>query len=415
VTCALALTATGCGSSKKTAENDPPAFVVQEVGPDGAAVNLPGGASVVIPPGALAVQTQITITERVQASPPGTTDVGPGYQFGPDLAFAVPVTITLPWDRSRKLAEDPDAAVIVFRDGVPWPAEEVDATHVAVSTPHFSTYQAALFSVRGCRPFQTLVFPPDMPTWESRSSAPGAGPQGVTRAVVCKGFHSTISAGGLPPDLKCDCMENEQPTGKGYQTWAHYGPHEAWIYINVCGWSCQAECGGQPVADGNVCCSDNTQGASCCGSTALAAGNQCCSDGTQGAQCCGTGTAGTPNCAGKIMTGVATGQGTFTLTANGTTVTGSRSVTHLLTQAGSTVTDQFTNSDGATGTCTGPIIGNTISFSCHGVVDGCSFGGTLTSVVDLEVGSSSYSYEFATRGDCAGAVERGEGTAGPPR
>ncbi len=47
-------------------------------------------------------------------------------------------------------------------------------------------------------------------------------------------------------------------------------------------------CGTTPLATGNVCCTDLTQGASCCGSTALASGNECCTDGTQGASCCGT-------------------------------------------------------------------------------------------------------------------------------
>lgn len=114
------------------------------------------------------------------------------------------------------------------------------------------------------------------------------------------------------------------------------------------------------------------------------------------------------------LAGVATGVGTFTLTVDGTSVPGSRSVTHFLSQVGSTITDHFANSDGATGTCVGPIAGDTISLSCSGVVDGCPFSGHLTSVVDPVSLSSSYGYEFTASGDCGGAVEVGEGTAGPP-
>ena len=47
-------------------------------------------------------------------------------------------------------------------------------------------------------------------------------------------------------------------------------------------------CGAAPLATGNICCADLTQGPTCCGSTALALGNLCCTDDTQGASCCGT-------------------------------------------------------------------------------------------------------------------------------
>ena len=54
----------------------------------------------------------------------------------------------------------------------------------------------------------------------------------------------------------------------------------------------KALCGNVPVAPGNICCDDDTQGMSCCRigdrTTALTPGKVCCPDGTQATSCCGS-------------------------------------------------------------------------------------------------------------------------------
>ena len=72
------------------------------IGPAGGTVIGPNGASVVIPPGALATNTTITIAQTSAGSPPlpgGFTSFGPMFAFTPHgTTFAVPVTMTLPFD-----------------------------------------------------------------------------------------------------------------------------------------------------------------------------------------------------------------------------------------------------------------------------------------------------------------------------
>jgi uncharacterized delta-60 repeat protein len=72
------------------------------IGPAGGTVTAPGGASVVIPPGALVTNTTITITQTSAGAPPlpgGFTVSGQMFAFTPHgTTFAVPVTMTLPFD-----------------------------------------------------------------------------------------------------------------------------------------------------------------------------------------------------------------------------------------------------------------------------------------------------------------------------
>ena len=74
------------------------------VGAAGGTVTGPNGATIVIPPGALATETTIGIEESsagAPALPPGLTVRGPMYAFTPHgTTFAVPVTLTLPFDAS---------------------------------------------------------------------------------------------------------------------------------------------------------------------------------------------------------------------------------------------------------------------------------------------------------------------------
>ncbi len=78
----------------------PPGSAV--IGPAGGTVIGPNGASVVIPPGALAANTTISIAQTsagLPTLPAGIVPFGPMFAFTPHgTSFAVPVTITLPFD-----------------------------------------------------------------------------------------------------------------------------------------------------------------------------------------------------------------------------------------------------------------------------------------------------------------------------
>lgn len=72
------------------------------IGQNGGVVSIAGGASVTIPPGALASPVTITVTEISNPGPTlpsGGKQVGKTYSFEPHgLVFAAPVTLTLPYE-----------------------------------------------------------------------------------------------------------------------------------------------------------------------------------------------------------------------------------------------------------------------------------------------------------------------------
>ncbi len=73
----------GCGSNAKDTS----------IGPSGGTVSLPGGAQIVIPSGAVASATNITIEQTAQTTSSGAIV----YRFGPEgTVFTRPVTVTLP-------------------------------------------------------------------------------------------------------------------------------------------------------------------------------------------------------------------------------------------------------------------------------------------------------------------------------
>src|SRR5690606_19048238 len=101
-----ALSLTACGGGGGGGGNTPPSNPPQAtgIGPGGGTVIGPNGAQVVIPSGALSANTEIRVEESSQgapALPPGLTSVGPMFAFTPHgTEFAVPVTITVPYDES---------------------------------------------------------------------------------------------------------------------------------------------------------------------------------------------------------------------------------------------------------------------------------------------------------------------------
>jgi uncharacterized delta-60 repeat protein len=105
--CALFLSACGGGGGgddggSGTANTPAPPPPASEIGPDGGTVNGPNGTKVVVPPGALAVNTPIAITQIAASAvplPSGITPIGATFAFTPHgTTFAVPVTVTLPFD-----------------------------------------------------------------------------------------------------------------------------------------------------------------------------------------------------------------------------------------------------------------------------------------------------------------------------
>lgn len=105
--CALFLSACGGGGGgddggSGTTNAPPPPPPQSGIGPAGGTVDGPNGTKVVIPPGALAVNTPIAITQIAASAvplPSGITPIGATFAFTPHgTTFAVPVTVTLPFD-----------------------------------------------------------------------------------------------------------------------------------------------------------------------------------------------------------------------------------------------------------------------------------------------------------------------------
>src|SRR5262245_2127452 len=106
----LFLILAGCGGGGSSPTQPPPKPQSPQAPPAhrgtgaAAATVSNGGAQVVVPAGALAQATQIAIAQTntgAPALPPDVTPVGPMFAFTPHgTTFAVPATVTLPYDPS---------------------------------------------------------------------------------------------------------------------------------------------------------------------------------------------------------------------------------------------------------------------------------------------------------------------------
>ncbi|MFT4101619.1 MAG: Calx-beta domain-containing protein [Burkholderiaceae bacterium] len=101
--CTLAACGSGGGDDDNGGGDSTGSVVVSAViGPSGGTLATPGGASIVIPPGALDADTTIGIEQNAAGSPvqpSGLAAAGAMLAFTPHGArFAVPVTVTLPFD-----------------------------------------------------------------------------------------------------------------------------------------------------------------------------------------------------------------------------------------------------------------------------------------------------------------------------
>jgi hypothetical protein len=99
-----------------------------DIGPAGGTVSGPNGAQVVIPAGALAATVRVGVAQSSAGAPSvpgGTLAVGQVYAFTPHgTAFAVPVTISVPFDTSAAAGLTP--ALLKTNGAGQW--EEVAAT-----------------------------------------------------------------------------------------------------------------------------------------------------------------------------------------------------------------------------------------------------------------------------------------------
>ena len=111
------IAAHGCEST--TSEE----LVTQTVGATGGTVSGLDGMALVIPAGALASDVVITIT-RESGTPTGLNAAGDVFKFEPDgLAFASPVTVTLPYDAATATGHESD--INIFSSSTlagPWTA-----------------------------------------------------------------------------------------------------------------------------------------------------------------------------------------------------------------------------------------------------------------------------------------------------
>ncbi len=112
----------------------------------------PGGASVELPPNALATPTLITIARSSESIPDG---VGPVYQFGPSgTVFAVPVTVTLPFDPAAIPVGGTENDLVMqtapdnTQDFESLGVASVDGSRGSAETTHFSLFGMA---------FQTML------------------------------------------------------------------------------------------------------------------------------------------------------------------------------------------------------------------------------------------------------------------
>lgn len=98
----LALAACGGGGDAGGTAPDPTVRVTAVIGPAGGTLTAPNGAGVVVPPGALSADTTIGIEQSAAGAPAplsGLVAAGPVVAFTPHgTRFALPVTVTLPFD-----------------------------------------------------------------------------------------------------------------------------------------------------------------------------------------------------------------------------------------------------------------------------------------------------------------------------
>lgn len=107
---------------------------------EGGTVRLPDGAQVVIPPGALAQDTAITLSATDLPAPGGYSPFSKVYRFEPDgLQFLKPVAVTIPFQVQP--GQDPRVATIFWSNGDAGSPERLSATiHDGMATVYVTHF-----------------------------------------------------------------------------------------------------------------------------------------------------------------------------------------------------------------------------------------------------------------------------------
>jgi hypothetical protein len=186
--------------------------ITKSVGAEGGTVSSSDGTSVVIPQGALAMSSSITINSVNVTPPAGSVQVGPAYDFGPEgTTFTTPVTVTLPFDSSKIPSGRTSSNIVIYtapRGSSNWTALQttLSGNTVTTSTNHFTTYVAAVQ--------KNLDGPTDLGSsgnctpscfTEGNSCGCSASCGGVSYVLNCS---QSTSAG----PASCSCTANGSPT-----------------------------------------------------------------------------------------------------------------------------------------------------------------------------------------------------------
>ena len=173
--CSLAIALAACGGGDDPPAAPPPA---PTIGAAGGTVAGPNGAQVVVPAGALAVNTAVAITQSSAGSPAlpaGLSAVGQVFAFTPHgTTFAVPATVTVPFNAASVPA---GATVLLFK---------TNAAGAWVHVPNATVNAATLTAqVSGFSWFTPVV----MPVANVQVTAPGT----ATFSVSASGFDTPFS------------------------------------------------------------------------------------------------------------------------------------------------------------------------------------------------------------------------------
>ena len=147
----LALLCLQLGCSSSAGLSDSGATRASTIGPAGGTVTS-NGATLTIPRDALTASVEITVAETPGApTASGATLVGPVFTLGPSgMHFAKPVSVTLPFVPAELPAGATADQVAVYTSPVGSTSFAslggtlVDATHVQVTTTHFSCFEPAV-------------------------------------------------------------------------------------------------------------------------------------------------------------------------------------------------------------------------------------------------------------------------------
>jgi hypothetical protein len=200
------------GTSGGAGTGGPVPAVSQKVGPSGATLTLADRTRIEVPPGALQVETTITVRPTLTAVPlpEGASAGGTAYAFEPHgLTFAMPVTLVLPLASTANLGS---LVVMKLSDDQDTTWEEVDgatpdrvAAEVRVPTTSFSIYQPTRRPPR----FDMLLpgtFPVESPYVDQ------GGPLVEDGYVYWSPADGTIRSAPLVPDAQVSTIVSVVPT-----------------------------------------------------------------------------------------------------------------------------------------------------------------------------------------------------------